>query len=150
MKKLLPLLGFVTVFSIIACNKGQVNTFPDGSSYGSNSGLTYQQINGTYRMYDSIHFIGNVGYQPIDPKFRYKIDRTETFNINVENGVGVFNYQNYKYIESKNVMNEYMTKHPDFTYTKIWFNRDSIYVNYFNVNYRNDSALNITVKGYKL
>jgi len=126
-----------------------VNTFPQGSSYG-NSGLTYQEINGTYKMYDSIYFMGNVGYQPIDPKFRYKIDRPESINITNENGVGVFNYQGYKYIETKGVMNEYMTSNPGFTYTKIRFNKDSIYVNFFNINYRNDSALNITVKGYKL
>ncbi|OSZ82839.1 hypothetical protein CAP35_06130 [Chitinophagaceae bacterium IBVUCB1] len=149
MKKVLPLFGIVIVTSFIACRKGQVNTFPDGSSYG-NAGLTYQQINGTYKMHDSIYFMGNVGFQPIDPKFRYKLDRNETININVENGVGVFNYQGYKYIETKGVMNEYMTTNPGFTYTKIRFNKDSIYVNFFNINYRNDSALNITVKGYKL
>jgi hypothetical protein len=150
MKQLLSLSAAVVIFSFIACNKGQVNTFSPGTSYGNPTGLTYQQINGTYRMQDSIHFMGYVAYQPIDPKFQYKIDRPETINIIVENGIGAFNYQGYKYLETRGVTNEYMTQHPGFTYTKIRFYQDSIYVNYFNVNYRNDSALNITVKGYKL
>lgn len=148
MKNYISLLSLTAVL-LFACNKGNVNTFPEGTSYG-NSGLTYQQITGIYKMYDSIHFIGNQAYQPIDNKFVYPLNKNESFAISVENGVGVFTYQGQKFVETKGVANEYMTASPYYDIAKIRFNKDTVFVNFFKQEYSNDSSLNITVRGYKL
>lgn len=143
-------IALITLFAF-ACNKGTVVTYPDDANQGfNNTVLTYGQISGTYHMYDSIYYIGNEGYQPIDPQYKRLINASYAINVGVENGVGAFNYHGLHFVESRGVQSEYIAYDPNFDITKIWFRQDSIMVNYLKRSYRNDSCLNITVFGYKV
>ncbi len=152
MKQYISLLA-IAIFTIFvySCNKGTVVTYPENLNQGYNDNeITYDQINGTYRMYDSIHFVGIEAYQQIDNKFKHSINHTETVKINIENGVGAFNLRGLHFVESRGVMSEYIAPNPGYDITKIWFRRDSIYVNYLMRAYKPDSVLSITLMGYKV
>lgn len=152
MKQYISLLAIAIVaIFVYSCNKGTVVTYPDNINQGYNDNvLTYDQINGTYRMYDSIHFVGIEAYQPVDNKYKHTINKLEDIKISIENGVGAFNFRNLHFVESRGVMSEYIALNPGYDITKIWFRQDSIYVNYLMRAYKPDSVMSITLMGYKV
>lgn len=152
MKQYISLLAIAFISILIySCNKGTVVTYPENANTSFNNAvLTYDQISGTYHMYDSIYYVGNEGYQPIDPQYKKPINANYTIKVGIENGIGVFNYHGLRFVESRGVMSEYIAYDPSFDITKIWFRQDSIMVNYLKRSYSNDSCLNITVFGYKV
>ncbi len=113
-----------------ACNKGIAYTPADNapqSNYGE--GLTYDQINGNYLLYDSTYYIGNQAVQYIYDKYKHPIARP--INIAIDKSTANFYYNSQKYYETHTVSNEYQTADSFFDIQKIRFRKDTIYINYF-------------------
>ena len=132
------------------CYKGTVDTKPEGAPSAGAQSLTYEQINGKYILFDSIYFIGNQALQPLLPEYRHPITRIVTFNIDRSTAPVNLVFDNQIYYENYGVANQYMTDDKYFDIQKVLFTKDSVFINYFRRQYRNDSSLNISVKGYKI
>ncbi|MBS1773000.1 MAG: hypothetical protein JST82_09065 [Bacteroidetes bacterium] len=144
------LIIVMVAFVFASCSKSDiVFVDPEGvTNSKSPTSLKYADITGDYILFDSIHFIGNQAYQPIQVQKHYPIYNPVKVNINTSNASFVFN--NKTYYESHGVQNEYIASDSYFDINKIWFTRDSIYINYLKRSYIGDSSLNITMRGYKL
>lgn len=146
-----------SLFLLTACSKqagiaedtGDVNT-SSGSPITPVKGLTYSQMNGTYILFDSIHFIGNPYIQFVHYDSMHPIHKPVTIDIQSENGKGMFVFEGYKYIETGSLTNEFQTYDKNFTWKKFIFSKDSVFINYYDDAYAENKTLNISFKGYKM
>ncbi len=127
---------------------GDVNTSLGASNYAM-PGLTYSQMSGDFILFDSIHFIGNPAIISKHPDSIHAIHKPIT--IKVDSATASFMYEGYKYLETRSVTNEFQTYDPKYTWMKIVFSKDSIWINYYDKDYNPPTqTLNITFKGYRV
>lgn len=119
-----------------------------GAGGNSAPNLTYSQMSGTFVLIDSIHFIGNPKLQFAHPDSIHTIYKPIT--ITVDSASASFMFEGYKYLETRSVTNEFQTYDAKYTWKKIVFSRDSIWINYFIEDYNPPTqTLNITFRGYR-
>ncbi len=147
---------FCTLFLFTACKKsgivddtGDVNT-DLGSPVSNLYPLTYKQIDGNYMLTDSIHYIGNQAVQFHYDDSTHKI--AKSFAVSINEASASFTFDGQTYIETRSVANEYQTDDKAYTWKKIRFSKDSVFINYFDrdYDYSHSLSLSITLKGYKL
>jgi hypothetical protein len=131
----------------LADDTGDPDTSLGASDY-SMPGLKYSQMSGTFVLTDSIHFIGNPKLQFVHPDSVHTIYKPIT--ITVDSATASFMFEGYKYLETRSTTNEFQTYDPKYTWKKVVFSKDSIWINYFDQDFNPPTqTLNITFKGYR-